>query len=76
MQIVLDIKVLTFFGNMIRQKDTFEHQIICRQLAIKEESSASFTITIRKTLQKYNLPDAYQLVNNMPSKEKMEVNGE
>ena len=70
MQIVLDIKVLTFFGNMIRQKDTFEHQIICRQLAIKEESSASFTITIRKTLQKYNLPDAYQLVNNMPSKEK------
>ena len=70
MEIVLDIKALSFFGNMIRQQESLEHQIICRQLAVKDENSSSFTITIRKTLQKYNLPDAYELINSMPNKEK------
>ena len=70
MQITLDIKMLSFFTNMIRQKDSIEYRIICRQLAVKSEESASFTVAIRKTLQKYDLPDAFSLVENTPTKEK------
>ena len=68
MEVVLDIRALSFFGNMIRQRDSIYFQVISRQLAVKSEHSASFTIQIRKTLQKYNLPDAYELINKTPSK--------
>ncbi|KAK3091906.1 hypothetical protein FSP39_023590 [Pinctada imbricata] len=54
---------------MIRQKDNIEFKVISRQLAVKDEDSTSFTVTVRKTLQKYNLPSAYELINNTPSKE-------
>ena len=70
MRIVLDIRALSFFGNMVRQEDTLEYQIIRRQLSVKDENSSSFTVTIRKILQTYNLPDAYELINNMPNKER------
>ena len=70
MEIVLDIRALSFFGNMVRQEGTLEHQIIRRQLSVKDEKSSSFTTLIRKILQKYNLPDAYELINSMPSKER------
>ena len=70
MQITLDIKMLSFFTNMIRQKGSIEYQIIGRQLAVKGTESASFTVTIRKLLQKYDLPDAFSLLDNTPTKEK------
>ena len=54
---------------MIRQKDSIEHQIIRRQLAVKDEDSKSFTMTIRKILQKYDLPSAYDLLENTPGKD-------
>ena len=57
-QYVLDIRALSFFGNMIRQNDSIEHQIIRRQLAVKVSKSKSFTITIRMILRKYDLPSA------------------
>ncbi|KAK3101457.1 hypothetical protein FSP39_003722 [Pinctada imbricata] len=66
--VVLDIKVLNFFMSLARQTDSKEHQIIRRQLAVKDENSASFTITVRKTLQKYQLPDAYSLLEKTPTK--------
>ena len=68
-QVVLDIRDLSFFGNMIRQKDSIEHQVIRRQLAVKDDDSISFTVTIRKILQKYDLPSAYGLIENTPGKE-------
>ena len=67
MEVVLDIRSLSFFANMIRDKDNIECKIINRQLAVKD--SASFTISIRRLLQKYDLPDAYHLITNTPSKE-------
>ena len=68
-KVVLDIKALSFFGNMIRQKDSIEHQVIRIQLAVKDEDSTSFTVTIRKILQKYDLPSAYDLIESTPGKE-------
>ena len=53
---------------MIHQRDSIAFQGISRQLAVKSENSASFPIRIRNTLQKYNLPDAYYLINTTPSK--------
>ena len=67
--VVLDIRALSFFANMIRDKNSIEFKIINRQLAVKDTDSASFTITIRRLLQKYDLPDAYDLIRNTPSKE-------
>ena len=70
MEIVLDIKTLSFFTNMLRQRESIEFKIISRQLAVKGEESSSLTISIRKILQKYDLPDAYDLIQNTPTKEK------
>ncbi|KAK3092357.1 hypothetical protein FSP39_001859 [Pinctada imbricata] len=68
-EVVLNyIKVLNFFISLARQTDSKEHQIIRRQLAVKDENSTSFTITVRKTLQKYQLPDAYSLIEKTPTK--------
>ena len=69
LEIVLDNKALSFFGNMVRQKESLEHRIICRKLAVKDENSSSFTITLQNH-KIHNLQDAYELINNMPSKQK------
>ena len=71
--VVLDSRALSFFANMIRDKNSIEFKIINRQLAVKDADSASFTITIRRLLQKYDLPDAYDLIRNTPSKWKRMV---
>ena len=76
MEIVLDIKALSFFGNMVRRKESLEHQIICRQLAVKDETSSSFTITIRKTLQKLQPPRCLWAHQQHAKQRKVEVHGE
>ena len=64
----IHIKILTFFGNLLRNADSIEYAIIKRQLAIKELSSNSWTVQIRNTLAKYNLPSAHRLLLAPPEK--------
>ena len=63
----LDKNYLSFFGNIIRH-DSVEKNIIRRQLAVKDQSTHSWTRNIKEILNKYDLPSAYTLLHDPPSK--------
>lgn len=46
---------------MALNKETLEWSILQRQLALKDDSSKSWTVYVRKILRKYNLPSAFEL---------------
>ena len=64
----IDINALTLFGSIIRSQGSIEKEVAVRQLAIKEEESKSWFIYIRKTLNKYDLPSAYDLLSSPPTR--------
>ncbi len=66
--VILERNTLTLFANLIRDKSTLEWQIIRRQLAVKSKDSNTWINTIKDILLQYNLPSAYELFNNPPSK--------
>ena len=66
----IEKNTLTSFYNIIRNKDTSEYQIAKRQLILKDINSNSWFTQIRILLQKYNLPDAFELMERTPSKGK------
>lgn len=63
------IKMLTFFGNITRRPGTVEYEIVQRQLAVKNITSQSWVTQIRCILDRYDLPSAFQLLDNPPSKQ-------
>jgi hypothetical protein len=65
---VIDRNAITLFTNIIRNKDSIEYQIAVRQLAVKSSKSNSWFQHINRTLQKYNLPNAHSLLENLPPK--------
>ena len=52
----IDRKSLTFFRNIIKDKNSLEFDICERQLAVKGSKSRSWLIYITALLTKYNLP--------------------
>ena len=62
-------RILTTFCNMIRDMTTAEYRIIRRQLAVKTDKSKSWVITVKRLLFTYDLPSAYDLLLETPSKE-------
>ena len=64
----LHIKLLTFFVGILRRPGSIEHEIIKRQLAIKDLTSHSWVVPIRTLLSKYGLPSAYHLLKATPGK--------
>ena len=46
----------------------YMHDLLARQLAMKDANSSSWASHIRKLLLKYSLPSAYSLLSNPPSK--------
>ena len=63
------IKTLTLFGSIMRREDSLEYEVFERQLAVKDNSSNSWAIHVKKLLSKYNLPRPIQLLYSMSSKE-------
>jgi hypothetical protein len=61
---VIEKNTLNAFYNIARHEDFIEHEIARSQLAIKDENSNSWFTYIRKLLQKYNLPTAYEIMGN------------
>ncbi len=66
----IEKNVLTTFYNIAKQPECIEHELVQRQLAIKDESSNSWFTYVRQLLQKYNLPSAYEIMDQPPSKSK------
>ncbi|VDH95017.1 Hypothetical predicted protein [Mytilus galloprovincialis] len=61
-------RILTTFGNIIRNFDSIEHQLAWRQLATKSKSSNSWFIMVKSILEQYDLPSCYDLLQNPPGK--------
>ena len=67
---LIHLKALTFFGNICRLHDSsVERKIAERQLSIKCDTSNSWFITVKMLLVRYNLPCAFEVFNNTPSKQ-------
>ena len=65
----MDMKILTFFNNICRQKeDSLEKRIAYRRLTVKENSSYSWLVNLRRILHRYNLPNPMTLLDNSVSK--------
>jgi hypothetical protein len=66
----IEKNTLTTFCNIAANKEFVEHEIARRQLAIKYQNINSWFTHIRKLLQKYSLPTAYDLMERPPTKGK------
>ena len=64
----LDRKTITLFGHVARNTSTVEYDVVSRQLAVKDLTSASWSTTIRHLLAKYDLPTAFSIIQKPPSK--------
>ncbi len=65
---LLHIRILNFFGKLIRTDGTIVREVVERQLAMKGNKSHSWVVMAKSLLSYYNLPSAYQLLENPPSK--------
>ena len=66
----IEKNALTLFCNIARDQSCIENQNATRQLTVRDITDVSWFSTIRKTLNMYDLPSAYELVENPPTKEK------
>ena len=57
-------RVLTTFGSICRDYDSIENQIAWRQLSLKDKKSNSWFILVHEILSKYNLPSAFEILEN------------
>jgi hypothetical protein len=71
---MLDVKVLTLFRNIIAADNKcpsacYIQDLINRQLATAEDCSRNWTSHVTRLLKKYDLPTAYQVSSNPPTKQ-------
>ena len=69
MEALIHIKVLNMFGAITRRQDSIEFQVCERQLAIKDDTSYSWSIYVKKLLRKYSLPTPAELLYDPRPKE-------
>ena len=62
-------KMIGFFGQITRDKDSIENQIAYRQIAIYDLNGKSWFSKLKLVLAKYNLPDALHLLEHPMKKE-------
>ena len=67
---ILHKNLLSMYVNMIRNGDSIEYEIAQRQLVMKEPHQKSLFNFIKDSLELYELPSIFYLLNTPPSKEK------
>ena len=67
-EVVLHLKVLGMLWNIINANYSIENSILLRQLAVKDWSSSSWLVYVRKLLSRYDLPTFYSLMDDLPSR--------
>ncbi|MES9882009.1 MAG: reverse transcriptase family protein, partial [Sedimenticola sp.] len=65
---VIHKSMLSLFVKIIKDHETVEYDIAVRQLAMKSPNEYSWFNQIKMILDKYDLPTAYKLLSNSPSK--------
>ena len=61
--------ILSLFGRVVRDQSSIENDIAVRQLAVRSITEKSWFSSARIILNTYDLPLAYKLLENPPSKE-------
>ena len=67
-QATIERSTLMLFRNLVDQKSTKEHEIIERQLAMKDHKSNSWVVHVKELLTKYDLPSTFVVFQYPPSK--------
>ena len=65
----LDLRKLTLMGSVLYHKNTLEHEIAQRQLAVKSIGSKSWFAECNRRLYKYDLPNIYHVDKHIDSLE-------
>ena len=65
----LDLQILSLYNRAVSIQGSLERDILERQLAIKDLNTHSWIATVRVTLDKYQLPSAYNIFNYPRPKE-------
>ncbi|XP_062592537.1 uncharacterized protein LOC134253978 [Saccostrea cucullata] len=65
--VCIEKNTLTAFYKIIKNQECAEYEVARRQLALKDQNSNSWFTHVRKLLQKYHLPTAYELMETPPS---------
>jgi len=66
-------KILSLYNTIIHRPASIEHEVMTRQLAMKDTSSNSWTSQLRKILFQYHLPSPIQLANNPAAKSRWKI---
>ena len=69
----LDIRILSLFNRVASLKHSKEWEIVRRQLAMKDMTSHSWVVHVRKILSKYSLPSAFEMFHNPMKKEEFKM---
>ena len=67
--VCIEKNILSLFGRVVRDRDSIEHELAIRQLAVRSITEKSWFSSVRLVLNAYDLPSAYELIENPPSKE-------
>ena len=68
--VIIHKNILNLFVSSVSSKDSVEYDIIERQLVMKSSDESSWCNEVKRILKQYDLPSAYELFVNTPSKEK------
>ena len=69
-ELIIHKNILNLFVSSVSSKDSVEYDIIERQLVMKSSDESSWCNEVKRILKQYDLPSAYELFVNTPSKEK------
>ena len=69
-ELIIHKNILNLFVSSVSSKDSVEYDIIERQLVMKSLDKSSWCNEVKRILKQYDLPSAYELFVNTPSKEK------
>ena len=67
-QATIEMRALSLFLSMCSEQDSISLQVIQRQLVVKNPDASSWVIKVNDLLSKYDLPSAFQLLDDLPSK--------
>ena len=66
---IIDRNRISLFYNIARLQGSTEQKILKRQLIVSDHNSSSIASSMRRTLEKYNLPSAETILECPPEKE-------
>ena len=67
-QATIEMRALSLFRSMCSEQDSISFNVIQRQLVMKNPDASSWVIKVNDLLSKYDLPSAFQLLDDLPTK--------